>query len=504
MKKEELILLGALIVLNVLMRIPFIPHEFGSDSFFIHTFANQIVEHEHAPWLIHPLSFFGLYPLSNASVVPILLAILSLQSGVGMEYVILYASMAFSILGALSAYALAGKIRNTLQFKFLTAFLFSLSPLALKFSGWTTSTRGLFLMMTPLLLWILLETVRTGKLSAKSIIIGLILFLTLAGTHKISVLIIPFIIVALSLILLKRQVNIVNKPILLSFAFIFLFFAQFFLYAHWWPYWNIPLNFPRNTVFTLIALLTVLFMRLGPILIFSVIGLASLIFKKEKSPIDNYLIITSLLFTPFLEYGMYFYQTLSIILVILSAYGFEKAFNLFSNQKLRSMTLIILLVSTVSFTFFTEFYRYTKMFPNGTHQYLDAHLYNAIHFLNTLDEGVISVHSSTSDPLRVGAFAKEPVIPNREEVLLGYGLIDEGSIQAISKGIPRSIIGLWEVIKYPFNQDYTRTPYNARYVVSNKLDDPNSFEVDKRNSNLTKIYDNNYEGIWSINNVGKT
>ena len=133
--RKELMLVISLVFLNIVVRLPVIPHEFGADSFYVHTFAKQIVEHENAPWIIHPLSFFGLYPLSNASVVPFIIGILSMISGLGIEEVVLYASMAFSLLGLFAAYALAGRIKKTIQFKFITGFLFSISPPSTQIHG---------------------------------------------------------------------------------------------------------------------------------------------------------------------------------------------------------------------------------------------------------------------------------------------------------------------------------------------------------------------------------
>ena len=71
-----------LLLLNIIIRIPSIPHEKGYDSFFIHSLANSISYAGVAQWWINWMSVFGLYPYSYASAVPFTLSGISQLTGI--------------------------------------------------------------------------------------------------------------------------------------------------------------------------------------------------------------------------------------------------------------------------------------------------------------------------------------------------------------------------------------------------------------------------------------
>src|SRR5437867_8244185 len=79
-------ILSALAVANILFRYPIdVGHELGADTTFIHTLATGIVQRGHAAWVLHPLSYFGLYALSYPSAVPFTFASSSLMLGIPIE-----------------------------------------------------------------------------------------------------------------------------------------------------------------------------------------------------------------------------------------------------------------------------------------------------------------------------------------------------------------------------------------------------------------------------------
>ena len=84
-KKMKIILFSLLIVLNLILRIPFYPHEYGADSFVIHILANSVSQFGHARWWINPLSVVGLYPYSECSAVPFILSEISQCTGIDGE-----------------------------------------------------------------------------------------------------------------------------------------------------------------------------------------------------------------------------------------------------------------------------------------------------------------------------------------------------------------------------------------------------------------------------------
>ena len=65
--KSKIGLMALLIAFNMILRIPWVPHELGIDSFVVHSLANSITKFGEARWWIHPASIIGSYPYSEPS-----------------------------------------------------------------------------------------------------------------------------------------------------------------------------------------------------------------------------------------------------------------------------------------------------------------------------------------------------------------------------------------------------------------------------------------------------
>lgn len=205
-KRTCYILIAFLIMLNIVFRYPTTPHETGADSFFIHSLANSITNNGYAKWILHPLSFFGLYPISYASAVPFTLSGMSQTLGVETEISILIFSIIIGVLGTFGAYLLAGEIIDDDRFKVIVAFAFSLSPLILKFTMWTASTRGLFIALLPLFLWCILKSLNKHH-KWKYIGLSIFLFVLLGATHRmIWFVAVPTVFFATALLIYKTGV----------------------------------------------------------------------------------------------------------------------------------------------------------------------------------------------------------------------------------------------------------------------------------------------------------
>ena len=101
-------LLFALVLGALVFRYPLAKgHEMGSDTTFIHSLSDSLVDHGFAMWILHPLSYFGLYALSYPSAMPFLFGSFSVVSGVSIEGSMLLVGFVFSIAGAVSAFVAA-------------------------------------------------------------------------------------------------------------------------------------------------------------------------------------------------------------------------------------------------------------------------------------------------------------------------------------------------------------------------------------------------------------
>ena len=195
-------LLLFLLALNYLARYPRTPHELGFDAFVFHGMTLSLVQSGYAKWIIHPLSYLGLYPLSHPSGSFFMLGALSLSSGVPIEGAILYFDMVLVAAGLLIAFLLAMEIRREEGLALLVAALFTLSPRFVTNLLWEIPTRTLFTTLVPLLVWLLLRWYRTKDLRWLSLL-PIVLFL-MTSAHRLtvlmSVLLIAFVLTAMILV----------------------------------------------------------------------------------------------------------------------------------------------------------------------------------------------------------------------------------------------------------------------------------------------------------------
>jgi hypothetical protein len=161
-------------------------HEVGVDSFAIHTMAESIVVNGDAAWILSPLSYFGLYPVSYPSAGPFLLASFSSTSGIEIEGTILGSSLLLGVTGLLSSYVMAREFRRTGVFALTVAFVYAFAPRFLAFNLWQASTRNLFMALLPIFVWALLRFHR--QQSTKNFFIGLVSIVTLAASHHLAIL----------------------------------------------------------------------------------------------------------------------------------------------------------------------------------------------------------------------------------------------------------------------------------------------------------------------------
>lgn len=495
LKKEYAIIL-ILIALNIAIRYPATPHElgFGGDSFFIHGLANSILECGYAKWVIHPFSFFGLYPYSYASGIPHLLSICSLTTGIEMEWTIYLASLLFGIFGMFAAFVLAGEFSNNFYFKSLVAFIFSISPLAIKFTLWTVSARGLFLMMLPLFIWCLLKMHK--NYSHKYLLLSALFIISLAAIHKMFVLTIPIMagyLLAIYLPQITRKIDTRYSFYILSTLFIFLFFIQFLFFRNWWTQeylFFLPFR-GSEWYYCLIGLILTMSARLGFLIPFALIGLMFIISKKEKSVNDWFLITTALLFTPLLGYTMYFYQMLLPFFSILSVIGVLYLIRHSDKFVNRRYSVSVILIILICFSLFTLGVRYTNTDSLGYGNYMYESTYSLANFIqketNNREIGGVGLGM-------ISAFVTNP--PSSLPYSLNYfihDLIDKESLELKTKPLPRSLSGTFSFIKHPYTTNTIIPEQDAQYIVENE-----NIKREKAYNGNNKVYDNGLEELWQM------
>ena len=349
-------LISILIMVNIMIRYPTTPHEIGWDSYVIHSLVGSIIERGQAVWILHPLSYFGMYPMSYPSGIPFLISSFSQLSGLSIEGAIWTYNVLLGILAALGTFMFAGVFKRDFWFQYLAALLFSTSMGLLMFTTWTLSTRGTLVVLTPLFLWLFIKASR--ELEFKFIIASFIMLFSMATIHKMFVLVIPFAmlyVMTKMLVKIKLKVKSNTLPskhkryrnlsamIFLS-CLIFLFLSP--LFGGFGEVYNIFLKIDQLDEI-LIYGIGVFARNLGPVALFSLFGIVLLAKKRGKNKHEIFILGSLAIISPMMLIGKYIAISSLIFFIILAAYGLLLFYRITPQRKKMffTVTSIVLAIS---------------------------------------------------------------------------------------------------------------------------------------------------------------
>ena len=363
--RNKYLLLTLLVIINIAFRFPVTPHTIGTDSFYIFSIAESISTFGRASWILHPASFFGVYPFSYPSAFIFLLSGLSQVTGITIDYIILIIDMFLGVFACISMYVVAKEIWNDDVYAFLAAFAFSVSPNFLMFSMWEGSTRILFISILPLFLWILLKF----KTSTKSIFFfGTLFFVLLGASHRMSFFV-PIIIIAFFLVLMvswiarKIQPRIkINTSVMQIHLFYILTIISFLLFSlqflNLGPFKVIDYSkgfffAGEDTSSSFLNLAADYVSSIGIILIFIIPGYIYSVVKLKKDFGITFILLTSIIFLPLLGYRNYSPLFVAPFFILLSTIGFVRLYRLYLRQNyIRFFGLSFFMIFTVFFAIF--------------------------------------------------------------------------------------------------------------------------------------------------------
>lgn len=366
-------LLTLLVLLNIVLRIPSIPHGIGNDSFQMQALANSISEYGTARWWISPLSVFGLYSYSYASAVPFCLSGISQVLNIDMEKTTLLYCMSLGLLSVGSAYLMAGALHNNFLFKYIFAFFFSTSQGILQFTSFDVSTRGLFMVMFPLLFYLLLSIEKLWK----KITLTIIFFIFLRSIHNFSYFALPLIFttfiiyfISKAKLITKNEVKVIIKSgnlsllkkidsshlyfILLLLCILSPFFVRLFVVGSRYQY--------------LITILITTTRYVGPAILFIAGGIIYSIYKKEKSTADWFILISTLFFIPITyssTYGKFIIIPFAVFFVTVA---FKNSALTFRNKRLNALFITFVFMSSI---FFSGYYNHYRTGDSKSNWYMD-------------------------------------------------------------------------------------------------------------------------------------
>jgi hypothetical protein len=191
-KKTTYCLLLFLVLVNIMMRFPRTPHAIGVDSFVVKGLADSIAIDGFAIWMLHPLSYLGLFPLSYPSGGIYFVATYEVLTGDLGETSLLVISMLLGVLGVPIAFMMAREFKDDDAFALVVAFIFSLSPKFINTTMWESPTRSAFMTFAPLFLWALLRAHKSPDRKNVALVILILFFV--ATFHRLAVLMIVVIV----------------------------------------------------------------------------------------------------------------------------------------------------------------------------------------------------------------------------------------------------------------------------------------------------------------------
>jgi hypothetical protein len=536
-KRSRYLILLLLTVLNVIFRIPTIPNERGIDSFKIHSYANLISADGFANWIVHPLSIFGMYPFSTPVAVPFFQSGISQSADLSMKYAILITSILIGLIGMITSYMMAKEIKNDDMFAFLVAFCFSLSPLFLSYTIWTTSTRNLFVALVPVFIWGLLKFYNTPQDRWKYAILAVISFVLLGMIHHLVLLLIPIVVsyfICLIFKYVKIELYISNNHISLTtlyksyiYILIYTFFIaiqgfRLFVYKNlniWWQYQS-GTFFHGNDVLTLVGNMIIDYASsVGILSIFAIIGLLPILVNSNRDISQNFILITLLVFSPIMMWGTYTPLVLLSFFCMLIAYGilYLKDVKFIKKYNIRLITLCILV--SIIFSVFM-LWKWDISFNNQDFSYLNHSTeYTGTYLKNyhTNDSSFVT----NSDERKISAVSQIPFPP--PDTVYIFNLLNESDLKINSSISLSSISHLdnpdsifksnvdflaeYRGQSYDVDSDVRKKydlKYNIRYVIQDNKRLGNSFTgrpdlfyssvIEKK----SKIYDNNELSVWYL------
>jgi len=470
-QRKKVILFTLLIILNVVLRIPSIPHEKGADSFFIHSLANSITAFGSANWWAHWLSVFGYYPYSYASATPFSLSGISQLTGIEMEITILLFCVILGLFSIFSAYLLAGVFYDEFLFKYLMALFYSISPSIMFFSTWEISSRGPFIIFLPLCIYLVMKNLQHAKKGFLLVLICIFLF----STHHLAIILIPILVFFLT-IKLGSKIKIFKKRCTyLNYVYIIGLLGVF----------SIPFFEPSMTGITgsrynwIIYSIIISIRYIGPMLFFVFGGLAYMIFKKDKEVNVWYFLVLILLFVPFIydqTYGIYIVQ---LFLVLPLTVGFRNVLlKSIKSPKLIGIFIIAVLLSSIMFS------GYYNHFRTGKYKefwYMDEETYTNGEWIDHNINKDKRVLFSSENYYKVRSIALQQ---NGSSIIIGgpeglsYGFINKSSIKNLEK------------VPITDSYFYSESPY--RMTEKDIYRSINWYLSNKDISTIKEVYDLNY------------
>ncbi len=171
--------------------------ETGVDGILYHHMAEAIVTYGRAPWVVSPLSYVGVYPGSDSSGVPFLVASVSSLSGLPINAAVLVYNLSLLILLGLGLFVLIESILHRQDAALLGMLLGSLSYGFFSSMLWTLDERSFNVAVAPIFVFLIVCIARGSRFGARRVSFGLLAVVSLVmyASHLSVLLLLPLAVV---------------------------------------------------------------------------------------------------------------------------------------------------------------------------------------------------------------------------------------------------------------------------------------------------------------------
>ena len=418
-------LLATVVLVAIFFRYPLgIEHEMGSDTTFIHSLANSLAVNAYAPWILHPLSYFGLYALSYPSAMPFLFASLSLTGGIPIEASILVMGFVFAVIGALGAFAASRAAKDDDRLAMAVALLFSIAPFYTKDTTWVGSSRGFVTALVPIVFFLLLRHLRTRDV--RYLALCFVVVLMMGAIHRMGFLAL-IVLVAYAFAAPFHRITQKLRFVLLRYespfrlvsvaASISGFFALFYLQvlfpgaggADLVSQYGTGALFQGTSFIVLVANMMVsLAGKVGILTPLVVFGLVRLTWDRPKEAKDKFLLVTVLVMIPLLSLRDYISEFLTYVFVLLLVLALLGRWRIVLRKRAAATVVVgLLLGSSVAFSWVMKDYWRDRYY---TDQPIPSQLYTTSVFLLRESDGTILSNEGLSQG-RITAITGRAALP---------------------------------------------------------------------------------------------
>src|SRR3989344_9026017 len=194
---KQKILLGFLLAITILSITTYFQHPWHPDHYTLGQYVNAVIEKGYAPWILHPASLFGYYPLSEPSGFEFFHAVLYNITGLGLDEQFFIFSV-FSALFVIICLFILMREFSSFEISFLGSIILATMVYFVKNVSNNASSRMMNIIFYPLFILALFRIYTIYRerksLSVKFIALASLLFLQMYLTHRLAQLLFIFVI----------------------------------------------------------------------------------------------------------------------------------------------------------------------------------------------------------------------------------------------------------------------------------------------------------------------